>query len=103
VAQLGLRFALGAVVVTLLGTPSALDAQGLVKAFNKARKPATRPPDRSVAYWRRIGRVVGVFTGVLGVGQQNGQAPPRRTIPNRAAPQDSQGRQGRQGNQAGGV
>src|SRR5882757_4254999 len=75
-AQLGLRFALGAVVVTLLGTPSAVDAQGLVqgvqqgaKAGNKAAGPV------GGVLGGAIGGVVGVFTGVLGVGQQNGQAP----------------------------
>ena len=76
-AQLGLRFALGSVVVTLLGTPSAVNAQGLVqgvqqgaKAGNKAAGPV------GGVLGGAIGGVVGVFTGVLGVGQQNGQAPP---------------------------
>jgi len=75
-AQWRLCFALGAVVVTLLGTPSTVDAQGLVqgvqqgaKAGNKAAGPV------GGVLGGAIGGVVGVFTGVLGVGQQGGQAP----------------------------
>jgi LTXXQ motif family protein len=74
-ARLGLRFALGAVVVALLGAPSAVDAQGLVQgvqqgaqAGNKAAGPV------GGVLGGAIGGVVGVFTGVLGVGK-NGQAP----------------------------
>jgi len=74
-ARLGLRFALGAVVVVLLGAPSAVDAQGLVQgvqqgaqAGNKAAGPV------GGVLGGAIGGVVGVFTGVLGVGK-NGQAP----------------------------
>src|ERR1700693_2354954 len=76
-ARLGLRFALGAVVVALLGAPTAVDAQGLVKgvqqgaqAGNKAAGPV------GGVLGGAIGGVVGVFTGVLGVGQQKGQAAP---------------------------
>src|SRR6202162_954176 len=74
-ARLGLRFALGAVVVALLGAPTAVDAQGLVKgvqqgahAGNKAAGPV------GGVLGGAIGGVVGVFTGVLGVGN-SGQAP----------------------------
>src|SRR6266852_4428500 len=72
---LKLRFALGAVVVMLLGAPSAVDAQGLVRgvqqgaqAGNKAAGPV------GGVLGGAIGGVVGVFTGVLGVGN-SGQAP----------------------------
>ena len=68
-----LRFALGAVVVLLVGIPQAADAQGLVKgvqqgaeAGNKAAGPV------GGVLGGAIGGVVGVFTGVLGVG---GEAP----------------------------
>jgi hypothetical protein len=74
-APLKLRFALGAVVVMLLGAPSAVDAQGLVQgvqqgaqAGNKAAGPV------GGVLGGAIGGVVGVFTGVLGVGK-GGQAP----------------------------
>jgi hypothetical protein len=74
-AQVKWRFALGAVVVMLLGTPPAAEAQGLVKgvqqgaeAGNKAAGPV------GGVLGGAIGGVVGVFTGVLGVGQ-SGQAP----------------------------
>jgi len=74
-APLKLRFALGAVVVMLLGAPSAVDAQGLVQgvqqgaqAGNKAAGPV------GGVLGGAIGGVVGVFTGVLGAGK-SGQAP----------------------------
>jgi LTXXQ motif family protein len=74
-AQVKWRFALGAVIITLLGTPPAAEAQGLVKgvqqgaeAGNKAAGPV------GGVLGGAIGGVVGVFTGVLGVGQE-GQAP----------------------------
>lgn len=74
-AQIKWRFALGAVVVMLLGTPPAAQAQGLVKgvqqgaeAGNKAAGPV------GGVLGGAIGGVVGVFNGVLGVGQ-NTQAP----------------------------
>src|SRR3984885_2125722 len=74
-ARLGLRFALGAVVVVLLGAPAAVDAQGLVQgvqqgaqAGNKAAGPV------GGVLGGAIGGVVGVFTGVLGVGKE-GAAP----------------------------
>jgi hypothetical protein len=74
-AQARRRLAFGAVVMTLLGAPSAADAQGLVQgveqgaqAGNKAAGPV------GGVLGGAIGGVVGVFTGVLGVGK-NGQAP----------------------------
>jgi gas vesicle protein len=75
-AQMKWRFALGAVVVMLLGTPPAAEAQGLVKgvqqgaeAGNKAAGPV------GGVLGGAIGGVVGVFNGVLGVGQNGQQAP----------------------------
>jgi LTXXQ motif family protein len=76
--QPSLRFALGAVVVMLLGIPQAADAQGLVKgvqegaqAGNKAAGPV------GGVLGGAIGGVVGVFTGVLGVAdQRKGEAAP---------------------------
>lgn len=75
--QPGLRLALGALVVTLFCVPQAADAQGLVKgvqqgaeAGNKAAGPV------GGVLGGAIGGVVGVFTGVLGVGDQKGQAAP---------------------------
>jgi hypothetical protein len=79
--QSRLRLTLGAVVVMLLGIPSAVDAQGLVQgvqqgaqAGNKAAGPV------GGVLGGAIGGVVGVFTGVLGVGK-NGQAPPAAQAP----------------------
>src|SRR5712671_1138787 len=73
--QSRLRFALGAIVVMLLGAPSAVDAQGLVQgvqqgaqAGNKAAGPV------GGVLGGAIGGVVGVFTGVLGAGK-NAPAP----------------------------
>jgi gas vesicle protein len=73
--QLRLRFALGAFVALSLGTPSAVDAQGLVQgvqqgaqAGNKAAGPV------GGVLGGAIGGVVGVFTGVLGVAK-NPQGP----------------------------
>jgi hypothetical protein len=68
------RFALGAVVVMLLGIPQTADAQGLVKgvqqgaeAGNKAAGPV------GGVLGGAIGGVVGVFTGVLGVSGEKGE------------------------------
>ena len=75
-AHMKWRLALGAVVVMLLGTPPAAEAQGLVKgvqqgaeAGNKAAGPV------GGVLGGAIGGVVGVFNGVLGVGQNGQQAP----------------------------
>ena len=74
-AHVRLCFALGAVVVMLLGAPSAVDAQMVqgvqqgAKAGNKAAGPV------GGVLGGAIGGVVGVFTGVLGVGK-NGQTAP---------------------------
>jgi outer membrane cobalamin receptor len=74
-ARLRLRFALGAVVVLLLGAPPAADAQGLVQGVQKGAAEGNKAagPVGGVL-GGAIGGVVGVFTGVLGVGK-NGQAP----------------------------
>lgn len=76
-AQLRLRFAIGAVVLTLLGATSGVHAQGLVQgvqqgaqAGNKAAGPV------GGVLGGAIGGVVGVFTGVLGAGQQPAPATP---------------------------
>jgi hypothetical protein len=75
-AQLRLRFAIGAVVLTLLGATSGVRAQGLVQgvqqgaqAGNKAAGPV------GGVLGGAIGGVVGVFTGVLGAGQQPAATP----------------------------
>ena len=70
-AQLRLRFALGAVVVMLLGAPSAVDAQGWFRAFSRERRQGNKAagPVGGVL-GGAIGGVVGVFTGVLGVGEK---------------------------------
>jgi hypothetical protein len=75
--QLRLRCAIGAVLLTLLGTTSGADAQGLVQgvqqgaqAGNKAAGPV------GGVLGGAIGGVVGVFTGVLGTGQKPAPAAP---------------------------
>jgi hypothetical protein len=74
-AQLKMRFALGAVIMTLLGAASPADAQGLVQGVQKGAAEGNRAagPVGGVL-GGAIGGVVGVFTGVLGVGK-SGQAP----------------------------
>jgi hypothetical protein len=76
-AQLGLRFAIGTVVLTLLGATSGAHAQGLVQgvqqgaqAGNKAAGPV------GGVLGGAIGGVVGVFTGVLGAGKTQPPPPP---------------------------
>ena len=76
-AQWRLRFAIGAVALTLLGATSGVHAQGLVQgvqqgaqAGNKAAGPV------GGVLGGAIGGVVGVFTGVLGAGQKTQAAPP---------------------------
>lgn len=77
-ARLGLRrwLALGSVLTVLIGAAAVANAQGLVKgvqdgaaAGNKAAGPV------GGVLGGAIGGVVGVFTGVLGVNNNNGQAP----------------------------
>ena len=74
-ALMGLRFALGAIVVMLLGAPAAVDAQVVqgvqqgAQAGNKAAGPV------GGVLGGAIGGVVGVFTGVLGVGKSGQPAP----------------------------
>ena len=69
------RLAFGAVVVMLLGAPSAVDAQVVqgvqqgAQAGNKAAGPV------GGVLGGAIGGVVGVFTGVLGVGKNEPAAP----------------------------
>src|SRR5258708_34352947 len=99
-AQLGLRFALGAVVVTLLGTPSALDAQGLVqgvqqgaKAGNKAAGPV------GGVLGGAIGGGGGGFTRVLGVGEKKGPRAAGGETKKEGPPKTTQDRQGAQGRQ----
>jgi hypothetical protein len=69
-----LCFALGTVFVVLLGTPSMVDAQGLVQGVQQGAKEGNKAagPVGGVL-GGAIGGVVGVFTGVLGVGKN---APP---------------------------
>jgi hypothetical protein len=69
-----LRFALGTVLVMLLGTPAVVDAQGLVQGVQQGAKEGNKAagPVGGVL-GGAIGGVVGVFTGVLGVGKS---APP---------------------------
>ena len=71
-----LRFALGTVLVMLLGTPAVVDAQGLVQGVQQGAKEGNKAagPVGGVL-GGAIGGVVGVFTGVLGVGK-NTQTPP---------------------------
>jgi hypothetical protein len=80
-ARLHLRrwIALGSVLALLLGTATVAHAQGLVKgvqdgaaAGNKAAGPV------GGVLGGAIGGVVGVFTGVLGVNNNNNQAPPAK-------------------------
>jgi hypothetical protein len=68
-ARLRLRLALGAVVVTLLTAPQAVDAQVAqgVEQGAKAGGQAAGPVGKVLG--GAIGGVVGVFTGVLGVGK----------------------------------
>jgi hypothetical protein len=74
-ARFGLRLALGALAVMLLGAPSALNAQGLVQGVQKGAQEGNRAagPVGGVL-GGAIGGVVGVFTGVLGVAK-TGPAP----------------------------
>jgi hypothetical protein len=84
-AHLSWRFALGAVVVALLGTPPAVDAQVIqgvqqgAQAGNRAAGPV------GGVLGGAIGGVVGVFTGVLGVGRSEQAAPPANA-PKQAGP-----------------
>jgi hypothetical protein len=66
-----LRFALAAIVVMLLGAPSAADAQGLVQGVQQGAREGNKAagPVGGVL-GGAIGGVVGVFTGVLGAGQK---------------------------------
>jgi hypothetical protein len=74
--QSKLRFALGAIVVMLLGAPTAADAQGLVQGVQQGAREGNKAagPVGGVL-GGAIGGVVGVFTGVLGAGK-NAAPPP---------------------------
>src|ERR1700738_5494914 len=74
-AQSRLRFALAAIVVMLLGAPSAADAQGLVQGVQQGAREGNKAagPVGGVL-GGAIGGVGGVFTGVLGV-TKSSQAP----------------------------
>lgn len=89
--RLGLRrwLALGSVLTVLTGAAAVANAQGLVKgvqdgaaAGNKAAGPV------GGVLGGAIGGVVGVFTGVLGVNNNNGQAPAAKDA-NKDASKDS--------------
>jgi LTXXQ motif family protein len=88
-ARLSWRFALGAIVVVLLGTAPAVDAQVVqgvqqgAQAGNRAAGPV------GGVLGGAIGGVVGVFTGVLGVGRSEQPPPPAEgaaSAPKQAAP-----------------
>jgi hypothetical protein len=92
-AQIRLRFAIGAVVLTFLGTSTAAQAQGLVQGVQQgahAGNQAAGPVGGVLG--GAIGGVVGVFTGVLGAGRpvQQQQQPtangPKQAGSTKAAP-----------------
>jgi hypothetical protein len=104
-ARLSLRLALGAVVVTLLTTPQAADAQVAkgVEQGAKAGGQAAGPVGKVLG--GAIGGVVGVFTGVLGVGKnEQGQAPaasgPKQSGPAGSAKSAKAGKGGKEAKQA---
>jgi LTXXQ motif family protein len=75
-ARLRMRLALGAVVVTLLIIPRAVDAQVAQGVEQGARTGGQAAGPVGKVLGGAIGGVVGVFTGVLGVGKSGqGQAP----------------------------
>jgi hypothetical protein len=98
-AHSGLRFVLGAVVVLLLGAPTAVDAQVVqgvqqgAQAGNKAAGPV------GGVLGGAIGGVVGVFTGVLGVGK-NGQGAPAAGGAKQADTAKTKGSKGKASKQA---
>src|ERR1700755_1184320 len=69
--QLRLRFAIGAVVLTLLHVTSSAHAQGLIQGVQQGAQAGNRAagPVGGVL-GGAIGGVVGVFTGALGTGQR---------------------------------
>jgi hypothetical protein len=92
-AQIRLRFAIGAVVLTFLGASTAVQAQGLVQGVQQgahAGNQAAGPVGGVLG--GAIGGVVGVFTGVLGAGRpvQQQQQPaangPKQAGSTKAAP-----------------
>ena len=95
-AQSRLRFALGAIVVMLLGAPSAADAQGLVQGVQQGAREGNKAagPVGGVL-GGAIGGVVGVFTGVLGTGQK--PAPPPANEKQGGAAKSAKGAKGAKG------
>jgi hypothetical protein len=79
-APLRARFAVGAVVVMLLGVPTAVDAQGLVQGVQQGAHAGNRAagPVGGVL-GGAVGGVVGAFTGVLGVRHGTKQSRSTRT------------------------
>jgi hypothetical protein len=84
--RLGWRLALGSVVVVLLGAPSVVEAQGLVKGVQEGAKEGNKAagPVGGVL-GGAIGGVVGVFTGVLGVGKSAPAPEPKQGGPAKTA------------------
>jgi hypothetical protein len=76
-ARAGLRFALGAVVATLLGAPAMVDAQVVQGVEKGAREGNKAAGPVGGVLGGAIGGVVGVVTGVTGVltGKSGQQAP----------------------------
>jgi hypothetical protein len=76
-AQPKLCFALGAIVLMLLGAPTVADAQGLVQGVQQGAREGNKAagPVGGVL-GGAIGGVVGVFTGVLGTGKSAPPPPP---------------------------
>ena len=70
-----LRFALGAVVVLLLGAPAAVDAQVVQGVQQGAKEGSKAAGPVGGVLGGAIGGVVGVFTGVLGVAKGGQSAP----------------------------
>ncbi len=75
-AQSILRPAIGAIVVMLLGLPSAADAQGLIQGVQQGAREGNKAagPVGGVL-GGAIGGVVGVVTGVLGAGKDASPPP----------------------------
>src|SRR5260370_29729956 len=81
-ARTRLRFALGTVVVMLLGAPALVDAQVVQGVEKGAREGNKAAGPVGGVLGGAIGGVVGVVTGVTGVltgGAKNGQAPNGQT------------------------
>jgi hypothetical protein len=91
------RFALGAVAVLLLSTPSTVDAQGLVQGVQQGAKEGNKAAGPvGAVLGGAIGGVAGVFTGVLGVGK-NAQTPPANEAKPAGAAKTAKGAKGGKG------